>query len=68
MIWGLHEALQSVVCRVTSGVYARVVTNMVSEHMVFWNSFRVYVSQATSSRVLVIGVSQHIYEREDIER
>jgi len=43
---------------VTTRGYSRVVTNMVSKHKILGMVFRVKVSQATSSRVLFIGVSR----------
>ena len=43
---------------VTTWGCSRVVTNMVSEHKILGMVFRIKVSQATSSRVLFIGVSR----------
>ena len=42
---------------VTTWGCSRVVTNMVSEHKILEMDLRIQVSQATTSRVLFIGVS-----------
>uniref|UniRef100_M1DXH6 Uncharacterized protein n=1 Tax=Solanum tuberosum TaxID=4113 RepID=M1DXH6_SOLTU len=51
------KALQSLVRRVASGVWARAMT--ISELKILEMVFRIDVSQATSSRVLFIGVSHN---------